>query len=52
MKGSDGQSYLGVAFHGLVTAEVGAYTFDNIYFRPFNFGNSSGHSVQYTSLRK
>ena len=42
------QSFLGVAFHG-----VDARTFDDVYFRPFNFKAlnpvSRSHAVQYES---
>jgi hypothetical protein len=42
------QSFLGIAFHG-----VDEKTFDNVYFRPFNFTADDaarrGHSVQYES---
>jgi hypothetical protein len=42
------QSFLGIAFHG-----VDEKTFDNVYFRPFNFRADDavrrGHSVQYES---
>jgi hypothetical protein len=42
------QSFLGVAFHG-----VDEKTFDDVYFRPFNFKAADaarrGHSVQYES---
>ena len=48
IKGKDvqGQSFVGIAFHGLNDS-----TFDAVYFRPFNFNNPerSGHSVQYIS---
>lgn len=49
IKGKDlqGQSFVGLAFHGLNES-----TYDVIYFRPFNFKNPdrNSHSVQYTSM--
>ena len=39
-----GGSFLGVAFRGLNDT-----TYDAVYFRPFNFSNQEGHSVQYIS---
>lgn len=49
VKGKDlqGQSFVGLAFHGLDNE-----TFDGIYFRPFNFKNPErkSHSVQYISM--
>lgn len=49
IKGRDlqGQSFVGLAFHGL-----DENTYDVIYFRPFNFKNPdrNSHSVQYTSM--
>ena len=49
IKGKDvqGQSFVGVAFHGLNDS-----TFDAVYFRPFNFMNDqrNSHSVQYISM--
>jgi len=50
VKGKDvqGQSFVGVAFHG-----VDGTTYDAIYFRPFNFRTEDparhGHAVQYIS---
>ncbi len=48
IRGKDlqGQSFVGLAFHGLNDS-----TFDAVYFRPFNFKNEerNGHSVQYIS---
>ena len=48
IKGKDvrGQSFVGMAFHGLNDS-----TYDVIYFRPFNFKSPerSNHSVQYIS---
>src|SRR5579871_6316796 len=42
------QSFLGIAFHG-----VDANTFDDVYFRPFNFkapdADRRAHAVQYES---
>lgn len=42
-----GQSFVGVAFHGMDNR-----TFDAVYFRPFNFKNTDRnfHSIQYVSL--
>jgi len=49
MKGKDaqGQSFVGIAFHGLDNK-----TFDAVYFRPFNFKNPdrNSHSIQYISM--
>ncbi|KAG1651633.1 hypothetical protein GQR58_026856 [Nymphon striatum] len=49
IKGRDvrGQSFVGMAFHGL-----DRNNFDLVYFRPFNFESSEkkGNSVQYVSL--
>ena len=49
IKGKDvrGQSFVGMAFHGL-----DRNNFDLVYFRPFNFESSEkkGNSVQYVSL--
>jgi hypothetical protein len=39
-----GRSFVGVVFRGLNDS-----TYDAIYFRPFNFSNQKGHSVQYIS---
>lgn len=51
IKGKDtrGQSFVGVAFHGLDND-----SFDAIYFRPFNFKNPErkSHSVQYIDMPK
>jgi hypothetical protein len=51
IKGKDlqGQSFVGVAFHG-----KDDNAFDAIYFRPFNFQNAErkSHSVQYISMPK
>ncbi len=50
IKGKDvqGQSFVGIAFHG-----VDSTTYDAIYFRPFNFKTPDparhGHAVQYIS---
>lgn len=46
-KNAPGQSFVGVAFHGLDNS-----TFDGVYFRPFNFQNPerNAHSVQYISM--
>jgi len=50
VKGKDvqGQSFVGVAFHG-----VDGTTYDAIYFRPFNFRTEDparrGHAIQYIS---
>ncbi|HEX5170792.1 MAG TPA: family 16 glycoside hydrolase [Cyclobacteriaceae bacterium] len=48
IKGKDvtGQSFVGIAFHG-----VNNDHYDGVYFRPFNFRNSERqeHSVQYIS---
>ena len=46
-KNSPGQSFVGVAFHGLNES-----TFDAVYFRPFNFKNPerNSHSAQYISM--
>ena len=43
-KNVKGGSFVGVAFRGLNDS-----TYDAIYFRPFNFSNRDGHSVQYIS---
>ena len=47
-KDAQGQSFVGVAFHG-----VDGTTYDAIYFRPFNFRTDDlarrGHAVQYIS---
>lgn len=45
-KNVPGQSFVGLAFHG-----VNDSTFDAVYFRPFNFRNPerNTHSVQYIS---
>lgn len=42
-----GKSFVGIAFHG-----QDDFTFDAIYFRPFNFKNPerNNHSVQYISM--
>lgn len=49
IKGKDvrGESFVGVAFHGLDDE-----TFDAVYFRPFNFKSEErkSHSVQYISM--
>ncbi|MEP6584794.1 MAG: family 16 glycoside hydrolase [Ginsengibacter sp.] len=49
IKGKDlqGQSFVGIAFHGMDNK-----TFDGVYFRPFNFKNAdrNSHSVQYISM--
>ena len=51
IKGKDarGQSFVGVAFHGLDND-----AFDAVYFRPFNFKNPerNTHSVQYIDMPK
>lgn len=48
IRGKDlqGQSFVGVAFHG-----INEQTYDAVYFRPFNFRNPqrNGNSVQYIS---
>jgi Domain of Unknown Function (DUF1080) len=46
-KNSQGQSFVGVAFHGADNSK-----FDAVYFRPFNFKNPqrSAHSIQYVSI--
>ncbi len=48
IKGKDlkGQSFVGVAFHG-----IDHKTYDAVYFRPFNFQNpqKKAHSIQYIS---
>jgi len=53
IKGKDSlqHSFVGFAFHG-----VNDYTYEAIYFRPFNFRSTDpvrkGHAVQYVSLPK
>jgi len=51
IKGKDlqGQSFVGLAFHGLNDS-----TYDAVYFRPFNFKNTerNTHSVQYIAHPK
>jgi hypothetical protein len=46
-KNAQGQSFIGIAFHGADNA-----IFDAVYFRPFNFKNPErkSHSLQYVSL--
>ena len=46
-KNAPGQSFVGVAFHGLDNS-----TFDAVYFRPFNFQHPerNSHSVQYVAM--
>ena len=46
-KNVQGQSFVGIAFHG-----VDNKTFDGVYFRPFNFKSPdrNSHSVQYISM--
>lgn len=46
-KNMPGQSFVGIAFHGLDNS-----TFEGVYFRPFNFRNPerNSHSVQYISM--
>jgi len=48
-KNTPGQSFVGVAFHGIDNT-----AFDAVYFRPFNFKNPerNDHSVQYISMPK
>ncbi len=49
MKGKDvnGQSFVGIAFHGVDNSH-----YEAVYFRPFNFrsGEKRGHSVQYVHI--
>lgn len=49
IKGKDvrGESFVGVAFHGLDNT-----SFDGVYFRPFNFKNPerNSHSIQYIDM--
>ena len=48
-KNIPGQSFVGIAFHGIDNK-----TYDAIYFRPFNFTDSERrmHAIQYVSLPK